>query len=483
MTASAPVFAVLGHPNKGKSSIVATLAHDDSVAIGPVPGTTVKCRSFPMKVDGTVLYTLVDTPGFQRARGALDWMRRQETTAARRAEVVRDFVRTHEATGQFPDERELLAPVVEGAGILYVVDGSVPYGPEYEPEMEILRWTGRPRMALINPIGRADHVEEWRQALGQYFHVVRVFDAVTAEFDKQVELLRTFGHLHEEWREPLEHAAAVLGRERGKRRARAARLVGGTLTEMLTLTVTKTLSADADAEPEKPALEKRYRDALRDLERRCRDRVEGVYEHVRVPRVEDPLDLLEEDLFSEETWLRFGLKRAQLATLGAGGGAVIGGTLDAALGGASLLLGTLVGAGIGAAVGWLGANRLVEVTIAAIPLGGKKLVAGPTRNRNFPHVALGRARLHRLLVSNRAHARRDDLNCRDDLGRLLPPLSEEARRRFEACFERVRKGQDPEGASEELSRALETVFEEDDRIHPAGPAPKGSPSPPGERPL
>ena len=33
-------FAVVGHPNKGKSSIVATLAENDAVAIGATPGTT-----------------------------------------------------------------------------------------------------------------------------------------------------------------------------------------------------------------------------------------------------------------------------------------------------------------------------------------------------------------------------------------------------------------------------------------------------------
>ena len=32
--------------------------------------------------------------------------------------------------------------------------------------MEVLRWTGRPRMALINLISTGDHVAEWRAALG-----------------------------------------------------------------------------------------------------------------------------------------------------------------------------------------------------------------------------------------------------------------------------------------------------------------------------
>ena len=46
---------------------------------------------------------------------------------------------------------ELLTPILEGAGILYVVDAGAPYRENYEAEMEILRWTGRPSMAVINP--------------------------------------------------------------------------------------------------------------------------------------------------------------------------------------------------------------------------------------------------------------------------------------------------------------------------------------------
>jgi ribosome biogenesis GTPase A len=47
-----PKFAVVGHPNKGKSSIVSALAMDDSVAISDIPGTTTKKQRYPLKVDG-----------------------------------------------------------------------------------------------------------------------------------------------------------------------------------------------------------------------------------------------------------------------------------------------------------------------------------------------------------------------------------------------------------------------------------------------
>ena len=35
-----PQFAIVGHPNKGKSSIVSTLARDSSVGISQQSGTT-----------------------------------------------------------------------------------------------------------------------------------------------------------------------------------------------------------------------------------------------------------------------------------------------------------------------------------------------------------------------------------------------------------------------------------------------------------
>ena len=46
---SYPKFVVVGHPNKGKSSIVSTLTLDDSIVISNKPGTTTKARSFKLK--------------------------------------------------------------------------------------------------------------------------------------------------------------------------------------------------------------------------------------------------------------------------------------------------------------------------------------------------------------------------------------------------------------------------------------------------
>ena len=107
-----PRLAVVGHPNKGKSSLVATLAQDDSVAIGPHPGTTLVAREYPLRVDGVHLYSLIDAPGFQRARQVLAWLeaRAWETkaSAADRPRLLAEFVGTSGLRERFPDECELL---------------------------------------------------------------------------------------------------------------------------------------------------------------------------------------------------------------------------------------------------------------------------------------------------------------------------------------------------------------------------------------
>ncbi len=461
---SEPKFAVVGHPNKGKSSIVSTLAHDDTVAIGRIPGTTTRCRAYPMKVDGEVLYTLVDTPGFQRARAALEWMKQQESTADKHPAVVQAFLAAHRSGERFVDECELLAPVMAGAGILYVVDGSVPYGPEYEAEMEILRWTGQPRMALINPIGPADHIEAWQAALGQYFSVVRVFNALKADFHKRIELLRAFGQLQAAWRAPLQRAVESLEQDRIQRRLHAARHVADTLADMLALKLEKKLAPDAATEAEKPALEAAWRKRLQESERRCRKAVEEVYDHQRLERLEPGLELLEEHgLFSEESLRLFGLTRLQLMGLGMVSGAAVGGLIDVAVGGASLLLGTLIGGGVGAASTLLAADQLIDVRILNMPLGHKLLVAGPTRSINLPHLVFGRARLHHTLVSRRTHAERGTLAIDEHLAALVRPLREEERRRLERVFAQLRSGQDSVDARERLFEIIADIFAEDDQ--------------------
>jgi hypothetical protein len=410
---SLPVFAIVGHPNKGKSSLVATLARDASVRIGPEPGTTVLAREYPMRAGGIVLYTLVDTPGFQRARAALDWLQRHDTGAASRAAVVERFVREHEFEERFRNECELLRPVVAGAGLIYVVDGAAPYGPEYDAEMEILRWTGQPSLAVINPIGEPRFVEPWRRALEQFFRVVRVVDVMKAPFAQQLELLRAFGQLRESWRQPLEEAVSALLEHRDRQRADAARVIAEMMADALTHQEVKDLGPDEDPSRHSPTLEASYSRRLRAIEERARRDIEAIYGFDELDREEVDMKLLETDLLSRESWIVFGLKKRDLVVVSATGGAIAGGVVDSALLGASFLAGSIVGGVIGGAVGYFSSEKLADVKLLHQPMGGVRLRYGPSRNAQFSFVLLNRALLHHSVVAGRTHAQRGALTVRD----------------------------------------------------------------------
>ena len=309
---SAPVFAIVGHPNNQET-----------------------------------LYVLVDTPGFQRSRAALEWMQQQGASAAERPDVVRRFVDAHADDPRFAAECRLLAPILAGAGILYVVDGSRPFGEEYEAEMEILRWTGQPSLALINQIGTSDHSGEWQRALGQYFRIVRVFNALTADFDRRIRLLLAFGEISDAWRAPLERAVRILQAEQHERRELSARVIAEALSAMITFTCQRRLRQGEAQQPALAGLRTQYQQALIDKEQACRTEVEHIYDYKHLQRHEPVVELLDQDLFARQTWSLFGLSRQQLIATGGLGGAAAGSVVDVAVAGHSLLL----GAGIGALIG------------------------------------------------------------------------------------------------------------------------------------
>ena len=440
---SAPVFAVVGRPNKGKSSIVATLARDDSVYIDARAGSTTDARSFPMRVDGEVLYELVDTPGIQRARAVLDWLNEHCDSAAARPETVRKFVEQHAQDPQFKDEYELLKPISEGAGIIYVVDGSCPFGADYEAEMEILRWAGRPSLALINPIENQDFIEEWTAGLGQFFQTVRVFDAHRAEITKQMDILTLFGHLDADWREPLERAVEVLRSERQSQHQSASIIIADLIIESLGYSVEQSIP---DGLPEKPVqklLFTQYKHHLVRLERQCRREVEELFYYSDIDKSEEGLGLEESDLFKVEDWYLWGLSKRSLITVASSVGGVAGGTAGLALdvGSVGLLhgLGTLVSGAGGALAGGIGAwryaDKIGKMKVKGIPAGGKSITYGPSRNINFPFVLLGRALLHLFAVCKRTHASRTEMDLNQP---LLEDLTDKERRQLGKTFDDIR---------------------------------------------
>ena len=147
-------------------------------------------------------------------------------------------------------------------------------------------------------------------------------------------------------------------------------------------------------------------------------------------------------MFSAQSFNVFGLSQTQLALTGAASGAIVGGVVDVALGGASLLLGAGIGAAIGAFGTLAGAGELAKVKVMGLPLGGAELTVGPITDPNLPWVLLGRAVLHAKLVAERNHARREELVVDAQAGTHLADAIDARRRgKLELVFRTLRKGQ------------------------------------------
>jgi GTPase SAR1 family protein len=439
-----PKFAVVGHPNKGKSSIVSSLALDDSVQIGNTPGTTQVKRGFPLKVDGKIVYELFDTPGFQRARRILAWLEENKPSSANmRADVVREFIYQFRDDKRFKDEIELLEPIMDGAGIIYVVDASKPYGPEYEIEMEILRWAGQPSMAILNLIGDEDYREDWKKALGQYFRLVRTFNPLEAKFRDHIELLESMAQLKEEWTKSIKTAISVLENlQQHKIEKTVDAIVRGTV-KSLSLVHSKRIKARKATKEEEETLQERYKKELIKYEKNLEREIATIWNHRSINKVDNISSLDNISLFSKESSSIFGLGRKELIATGASAGFIGGMGLDLASGGATLFLGSIIGGVVGGYGAFQSFDNLYEVKLLGRKLGKRELSIGPMKNINFPYVFLGRMLYHASVIANRSHASRDTLEIKNDGSFIGKIITTDMRKSLEEVHDMLRDGKEP----------------------------------------
>lgn len=448
-----PAFAVVGRVNKGKSSIIATLTENENVKISARPGTTTEVVEYAVRLHGDELFRVVDTPGFEDAARMLHWLQQRDTNAADRVTHIREFLHAFDGTEDFIEERRLLAPIMAGAAVLYVVDGTKPYRSPYEAEMDILRRTGAPRIALINRIGDGDYTDSWTHALKQYFDLVRTFDAHHATFEQRMQLLSDIGTLQSDWRTPLNRAIEALREERSQRLNEAAERIAELLIEVETLQMSATPADDRPTTSEKRALERKFHEKIRTLETDTHERIDRIYGHTQFRQEVSELNIeqaTDEDLFDESTWKTMGLNPQAEIGLYAATGAGLGLAADAAVGGlsggAGALFGGLAGVGVGAMrVGTRFAEAgtpggFLKALGSSLSGGGNKLRIGPHPSINLPFVILNRAFARLDLVRNWAHARGAFPGMGDEeLGDIRTQLDGGQKRSLAKSFARLRK--------------------------------------------
>lgn len=392
-------FVVVGHPNKGKSSIVSALTQDESVAIGPRPGTTTKARSFYLKDGSETLYELIDTPGFQRPNKLLEWLKAKgEVGANERPKLLKKFIEQECDQEMFADECELLKPIIAGGAILYVVDASKPYSPKFEAEMEILRYASRPSMAILNYISNTDYTEQWQDALRQYFSIVKPFNPLTATFNEHIDLLQAMRHIAPNWSSQIDKTIKHLEQLFKQKKERVAAIISDAICSMLSYKLKKSYHLS------QPNEEELYREFHSVIDTKEHELFDSLKEALGFSKLDINIqkESLQYSIFSKESEELFGLSKEKIVTVATLTTAATGGAIDLAVGGHSLLLGTL----IGGAIGFFGANygygKLSEINF----LGSNVVEVGPISDPNIGFILLNRALEFAKVLMHTSHATR-----------------------------------------------------------------------------
>lgn len=371
-----PTFAIIGRSNEGKTTLMATLTEDDRLEMGEVPGMTREATPYPLKIDEEPVMYFWDTPGFQNTAKTHEWFTALERGVENPAS---EFIAKFGAEPDFINECELLKPVSQGAAIIYLVDASNMHRQTDLQQLEILRRCGNPRIAVVySKKGDERFADKWKQELDAEVNTRRQFNAHTATFRDRIELLKAVANVSPDWQPSV--AESIKGLElmwQGKKTQCAAEMIK-LLKKVLDLKVTEVMRDPDDKERAGKEAEKNLGKKIREMEKGFQKKVRKIFRHSTDHwNVEDSLG---GDLFSEEVWRIFGLTRVQLAFAGGLTGAIIGGIIDGFTGGASFMMGTILGAPTGAAIAWFSAKQFAKIKFPNVnPTLIPRLKIGPIR--------------------------------------------------------------------------------------------------------
>ena len=223
-------------------------------------------------------------------------------------------------------------------------------------------------------------------------------------FDGHIALLEAIAQLRQEWMPSVKRSIALFEEYRQRLLRTTAQNIARLVQRAVSHVAQLDFATETPGEADREKLSRQYQEYLRRLEQEEQHAVEAIWHHEHLEKEQSHLLFDEMDLFSKESASIFGLTRKEILVTGTVGGAAAGAGIDLLFGGATLLLGSAIGAAVGGIGAYWGFEELSEIRILGTTLGKRYLEMGPMTNRNFPYILLGRALYHAHTVASRSHA-------------------------------------------------------------------------------
>lgn len=343
-----PVFAVVGAPSEGKTTLIATLAEDAGANISPHPHTTRRCKEYKVILDGTVVMRFIDTPGLKYPMEFVNQMEAKRGDRMPHRSAIESMYNLAVQNGGFEYEVEALTPLLtQDAAAIVVVDASRGYDETLEPVMQILSWTCQPRAVVVNyHAGDERMAEQMCQIAHRWAGIVRKIDAARASWKARFNLLHDLVMLCKQDHRDLPEVQKVLAalQQRWESRCTHAALrIAEMLNDCMCLRISESRAADCDCEKGRNEVKDRFERDVRQKEKECHENIIEQFKQNRA-LLSWGAGLALADVFSEESQRVFGLTRWQLAVGAAGTSVAAGVTVDMVTGGALIGIPTAIGA-------------------------------------------------------------------------------------------------------------------------------------------
>lgn len=364
-------FALVGHTNAGKTSLMRTLTRRaDFGEVSSQPGTTRHIEALLLKA-GPQALRFLDTPGLEDAPALLDYLQELDASLSRE-QRLQAFLGGPAAEGDFEQEAKVLRCLLEVDAALLVIDARETPLPKFESEIEALMLCAKPLMPVLNFVQSAASQEPaWRRLLAAHgLHAYVRFDAVAPFVGSEQHLYSDLGALLPERRQALQAVATHLRQEADARHLASLRLLAEMLLSLVATREELDKPSQADPQIRAARIQAfRGRVAARSLQGlQALLALHGFApDSAEVAELPQLAGRWEADLFEPEALKDAGQRLGRGAAIGG----AIGLGLDVALAGLSLGAATSVGAAVGGVLsqgGGLVGRRLLHKLRGSIDL-------------------------------------------------------------------------------------------------------------------